>query len=557
MLNMKLTKLIFTFLLGFLLLEVGAQPITGIWQGRLRMTNVPTLAPIKLELKLARMGDSLAGTAYYFQNTRSYARYSIKGFQDPRSGTLFWWNQDLLEVKGRLGAVRSDNERFAFGVDFSCPGGTDMFLEGYELREGERGNLLVELHKGTVPLYKDEWDDVIARWNDGEADPVEVAMLSSAQDKRNINGLVADNQPPSPPVTGPDLTRTNRENPASQTITRAPVPAQTGRTPTTVPNAGGETSVVANPEPKAVMQAANRADSLLADVANPENPPGIKGNRADSMLVASNNRGDKPASGVNSRPGSLVTVQTNRADSLAAGNNRGARSASTVNERSAIVVAAPAGRADSQIAVANNRADTLGIASNNRAALQTATTTLRDSASGQAAAEPPIAANTEPPNLHHLPIGQPASSRTGNPGVTAMKNVPAKPSVEAKSITNEEKFIVREKEIQTTIEIDNPEIVLQFYDNAEIDGDSISLFLNGKMIFENVRLTAMPFVVRFAVEELPEISELVMVAENLGEIPPNTAFMLAYVGMRRISARLESSEQKSAVIRLEKKIPTP
>src|SRR6187402_1900008 len=119
--------------------------------------------------------------------------------------------------------------------------------------------------------------------------------------------------------------------------------------------------------------------------------------------------------------------------------------------------------------------------------------------------------------------------------------------------TIEEEFKIREKIIATDIPITGDSIELSFYDNAEIDGDSISLFLNNKLIFQHIRLTAAAYTIKLPVNELNETNELVMVAENLGSIPPNTSYMLAIVNNRRYEAMLKSTEETSAVIKLTKR----
>jgi len=43
-----------------------------------------------------------------------------------------------------------------------------------------------------------------------------------------------------------------------------------------------------------------------------------------------------------------------------------------------------------------------------------------------------------------------------------------------------------------------------------------------------------------------------MVAENLGSIPPNTSLMIAWCNGQRYEARLESTENTSAMIRFVK-----
>lgn len=142
-------------------------------------------------------------------------------------------------------------------------------------------------------------------------------------------------------------------------------------------------------------------------------------------------------------------------------------------------------------------------------------------------------------------------------GMVAIPPPPAEEEPEAtpnplpvKLLTIEEKFVARTPKFVMDIPVQGDSIELRFYDNAEIDGDSISLFLNKNLIFQHVRLTAKAHVVKLAIESLNENNELVMVAENLGRIPPNTSFMIAIVGDKRYEANLQSTEETSALIRL-------
>lgn len=134
--------------------------------------------------------------------------------------------------------------------------------------------------------------------------------------------------------------------------------------------------------------------------------------------------------------------------------------------------------------------------------------------------------------------------------------VPPEPIVEKPGVpapvknSNLDKFSSRKKVLQTVIPITAKTIELNFYDNAEIDGDSIALFLNGRQIFEHIRLTDQPYKVVLQASELGEDNELVMVAENLGSIPPNTSFMSAKVGDKSYEARLYANENSSALIRI-------
>lgn len=133
--------------------------------------------------------------------------------------------------------------------------------------------------------------------------------------------------------------------------------------------------------------------------------------------------------------------------------------------------------------------------------------------------------------------------------------VVAKPVAVAPVLTIQEKYSTRKKEYTLEIPVTGDSIELKFYDNAQIDGDSISLFLNDRLVFEHVRLTAAAHTVKIAVADLAGSNDLVMVAENLGEIPPNTSYMVAFVNNRRYEAMLTSTEQTSAAIKLVRPVP--
>jgi hypothetical protein len=118
--------------------------------------------------------------------------------------------------------------------------------------------------------------------------------------------------------------------------------------------------------------------------------------------------------------------------------------------------------------------------------------------------------------------------------------------------TIEEKFTARTKTFIKEIPLSGDSIELRFYDNAEIDGDSISLFLNDKLIFSHIRLTGNAYSIKIPVSEMKESNELIMVAENLGTIPPNTSYMVAIVNNQRYDAYLASTEGSSAMVRFVK-----
>lgn len=107
----------------------------------------------------------------------------------------------------------------------------------------------------------------------------------------------------------------------------------------------------------------------------------------------------------------------------------------------------------------------------------------------------------------------------------------------------------RNSELIKTIEIDNASFTVDLYDNGDIDGDSISLFFNGTLLLSHKRLSDKALRLKLEVDKDKELNELIMYAENLGTIPPNTALMVVNDGDNRYEVRISSDLQKSGVIR--------
>jgi hypothetical protein len=334
-----LKALIFVALALFVCHGVSAQTITGAWKGK--------IGSLKTELKLIKKGDSLVGTSYYYASRTSYRRYSVKGYFDPETNSVIWWDDVLLEDKGRLSSLYNHKEPFLSIADFNCPGEDKMLLEGKtsEKEDKEKSQGPVQMQKISAASFTDEWDFVIENYTAGANHPDFI-------DSVNLIAL----------------------------------------SPSTIPEG-------------------------FEDFINP------------------------------------VVVKT-----------------------------AP------------------------------------------------------------VKMEEPVKIK---PSVTVPVNRETASSVK----TIEEKFIARTNKLQTVIPVTSEKIELRFYDNAQIDGDSIALFLNGKMLFKNIRLTDQPYTVHLNKSDLLDDNSLVMVAENLGSIPPNTSFMVAIVGNKRYEARLYANENSSALIR--------
>ncbi len=131
----------------------------------------------------------------------------------------------------------------------------------------------------------------------------------------------------------------------------------------------------------------------------------------------------------------------------------------------------------------------------------------------------------------------------------ASKNIPSLKTQPAEVKAIDPKYQKRNNEVIKTIEIDNIDFTVDLYDNGEIDGDSVSLFFNGSLILSHKRLSDKALRLKLNVDKSRDVNELIMYAENLGTIPPNTALMVVNDGDNRYEVRISSDLQKSGVIR--------
>jgi hypothetical protein len=112
----------------------------------------------------------------------------------------------------------------------------------------------------------------------------------------------------------------------------------------------------------------------------------------------------------------------------------------------------------------------------------------------------------------------------------------------------------RDKDLVQTLTIDTSYIKIELYDNAEIDDDTVTVFLNNTLLLYKKRLTNKPLVLNVTAFPNTEY-ELMMYADKLGRIPPNTSLMVITAGRKRYQLHLSSSEEKSAVVRFRYEAP--
>jgi zinc protease len=104
----------------------------------------------------------------------------------------------------------------------------------------------------------------------------------------------------------------------------------------------------------------------------------------------------------------------------------------------------------------------------------------------------------------------------------------------------------RTTKVAATYDITDIDVTIDVYDNAQVDGDQISLFFNGGEVANKQNLTDKPLT--FKVKARKGTNTIVMFAENLGTTPPNTAYMVVKAGGKEYKVELSSDLKESGSI---------
>lgn len=117
----------------------------------------------------------------------------------------------------------------------------------------------------------------------------------------------------------------------------------------------------------------------------------------------------------------------------------------------------------------------------------------------------------------------------------------------------EEKYTDRSKNILKRIDIKQPNFKVDLYDDGDVDGDIVSVYYNGKILLNNKKLTEKALTLNLTADPGRTENELLVYAENEGDIPPNTALLVVTDGNNRTEVRITADEKKNGVVIFSKK----
>lgn len=156
---------------------------------------------------------------------------------------------------------------------------------------------------------------------------------------------------------------------------------------------------------------------------------------------------------------------------------------------------------------------------------------------------PPVKRVEKP--INHIPI-----DTTPKPKLPTVLPVTIKIKEQKDVLIKNAPTILKERnnEVSKTIYTDADFITVKLYDNGEVDRDTITVYHNNQIVVYKQQLDVKPIIVRIEISEKDPYHEFTLVANNLGEIPPNTALMVVTAGEKRYEIQLASTEQKNAKV---------
>jgi hypothetical protein len=179
------------------------------------------------------------------------------------------------------------------------------------------------------------------------------------------------------------------------------------------------------------------------------------------------------------------------------------------------------------------------VAGNNAQKTQTAIATTPAPSKIPVKKEDPIIAKTtkeQKKNQKELPETSPA--------ITSKINIetppaPATPAAFVKERKDSKPQIVTFK---------SDSLVLALYDNGEVDGDTVSVLLNGEVIIAKQMLKTSALKKTIYLPADREESTLLLYAENLGKFPPNTGLLVIHDGEETYQLHFSADLQNNASI---------
>jgi hypothetical protein len=109
-------------------------------------------------------------------------------------------------------------------------------------------------------------------------------------------------------------------------------------------------------------------------------------------------------------------------------------------------------------------------------------------------------------------------------------------------------LVARENRLAKKITTSSKQFSIDLYDNGTIDNDTIIVYDNKKLLISKKRLSYKAIHLEFTLSEVINEHEIIIVAHNMGTVPPNTALLVLKDGDRRQELFITSTNKMNAKI---------
>lgn len=390
---------------------------------------------------------------------------------------------------------------------------------------------------------------------DNAATPKETATLTGQTDKKTAET----------PRPVDNITKTTQTNPGPNVDGSAQKKTEAPATPVS-PTAAVVTPPAISNQPVSAKTAAETADvktTTLPVTTTPANTLAVKETapkEVSDKAAVTENKITPPVNAATVKPPATPVTPTPPANTLAVKETAPKQAAdkTAMTEKKVPASVNPTIQTTSAITKAPAATTTTAARSVDKApttaALPVSTTPARKETITTPA--PPTATVQPPSPVSGNETKAAAPATVTAPTPTAALSQPATDVVPVKAQSNPQQNDMvagrrSEYSQQVTFSADSLRIVL--FDNGEIDGDTVSVYLNGELIMPHQGLKASAIRKTIAVPREVDSFAIVMFAESLGTRPPNTGLLVVHDGEDVYYVRFSSDFQKSTGILFKRK----
>jgi hypothetical protein len=174
------------------------------------------------------------------------------------------------------------------------------------------------------------------------------------------------------------------------------------------------------------------------------------------------------------------------------------------------------------------------------------------------ATEPAVVKATPPVKKTEPVVTKPVPSKPAEPDIAKIEPAKVTPPVivapplvkKVNPVDATAAVDVNKRKVETiqAVYFKSDSLELTLYDNGEVDGDTVSVVMNGEVIMPKVGLSTRAFKKTIDTKAAGDSIQLIMYAESLGSLPPNTGLLIVYDGKDRYEIRFSGDMQKSSAI---------